>query len=267
MKLSIVNGERREPEKGLLGSCIGCGEQMIAKCGPIKIRHWAHKSNCECDHWWENETNWHRAWKNNFPIEWQEIRHKADDGEWHIADVKTGRGWILEFQNSPLKREEFQARNSFYRQIVWVVNGLRRMNDAKDFESSLRLMLSVNNSPLLQRVFVITPNDHAIFHEWQENPIPVFYDFGQENVLWCRLPYISGESDYILEFSRHAFVHLHKDVTNAKDVFMELMEQIRQVVTEYSAKEKRNSEIREHNQAVHRFFPLNRELRRRSRRF
>lgn len=104
MKLSIVNGERREPEKGLIGSCLGCGQPMIPKCGSIKIWHWAHKSSCECDHWWENETEWHRSWKNNFPKENQEIRHKDDaTGEWHIADVKTKHGHVLEFQHSFLK--------------------------------------------------------------------------------------------------------------------------------------------------------------------
>ncbi|MCB0386828.1 MAG: hypothetical protein KDD43_15645, partial [Bdellovibrionales bacterium] len=89
MKYSMVDGERREAEKGLVGSCVGCGGPMTPKCGPKKVPHWAHRSLTKCDHWWENETPWHRDWKNNFPAECQEIRHKAEDGEWHIADVKT----------------------------------------------------------------------------------------------------------------------------------------------------------------------------------
>lgn len=267
MRFSLVNGEKREAEKGLTGICIGCEQPMIPKCGDIKVKHWAHKSKCECDHWWENETEWHRTWKSHFPEAWQECFHLSETGERHFADVKTTRGWVLEFQNSPLKREEFQARNSFYRQMVWVVNGLRRKNDAKDFESSLRLMLTVNNNPLLQRVFVITPNDHSILREWQENPIPVFYDFGQEHILWCRLPHRLDESDYILEFSRHAFIQLHKDVTSPRDVFAELMEQLRQVATEYSANGKRESEIRERGRSGYRFYPSNRDIRRSRRRF
>jgi competence protein CoiA len=73
---------------------------MVAKCGEVRAPHWAHRSRRECDHWWEPETEWHRAWKNAFPEEWQEIVHWAEDGEKHIADVKTGRGWVIEFQHS-----------------------------------------------------------------------------------------------------------------------------------------------------------------------
>jgi hypothetical protein len=52
----------------------------------------------------ENETEWHRAWKDQFPPEWQEIVHLAGDGERHIADVKTGDGWVIEFQHSYITR-------------------------------------------------------------------------------------------------------------------------------------------------------------------
>ena len=54
--------------------------------GPTKGRRF-------CDPWWENETEWHRAWKDQFPADWQEIVHHAEDGEKHIADVKTDR-WL-----------------------------------------------------------------------------------------------------------------------------------------------------------------------------
>jgi competence protein CoiA len=47
---------------------------MIARCGSQRIHHWAHKNKSEqCDHWWENETEWHRNWKASFPVDWQEI--------------------------------------------------------------------------------------------------------------------------------------------------------------------------------------------------
>jgi len=57
-----------------------------------------------CDNWWENETQWHRDWKNHFPVEWQEVVQIAEDGEKHIADVKTSEGWVVEFQHSYLKQ-------------------------------------------------------------------------------------------------------------------------------------------------------------------
>ncbi|WP_425595275.1 competence protein CoiA family protein [Pseudophaeobacter arcticus] len=41
------------------GECPYCGSEMIARCGQVKVHHWAHKSTENCDPWWENETNWH----------------------------------------------------------------------------------------------------------------------------------------------------------------------------------------------------------------
>ena len=47
-------------------------------------------------------------------------------GEKHIADVKTERGDVLEFQHSPLDPQERRAREEFYQRMVWVVDGTRR---------------------------------------------------------------------------------------------------------------------------------------------
>lgn len=60
MKYAIVNGKRTEPTKGAKGTCQACGSEMIAKFYKTRVDHWAHKSKQNCDHWWENETEWHR---------------------------------------------------------------------------------------------------------------------------------------------------------------------------------------------------------------
>ena len=73
MKFALVDGNKTEATKGAKGICPICGSELIAKCGEVKINHWAHKGIRNCDPWWENETEWHRSWKNNFPAEWQEI--------------------------------------------------------------------------------------------------------------------------------------------------------------------------------------------------
>jgi hypothetical protein len=41
---------------------------------------------------------------------WQEIVHRSDSGEKHIADVKTDHGWVIEFQHSYLNPEERRSR-------------------------------------------------------------------------------------------------------------------------------------------------------------
>src|SRR5262249_46405857 len=128
MKFALVEGERREAKPGLSGKCPIHGHAMIAKCGEYRVNHWAHRANCTCDHWWEPETEWHRAWKNQFPEGWQEIIHQSQSeaGERHIADVKTESGAVIEFQHSFLRRDERESREKFYRKLVWVVDGLRR---------------------------------------------------------------------------------------------------------------------------------------------
>jgi hypothetical protein len=40
---------------------------------------------------------------------------------------------VIEFQHSLLKPEERRARIAFYKKIVWVVDGLRRESDRKQF--------------------------------------------------------------------------------------------------------------------------------------
>jgi competence protein CoiA len=125
VKFAVVDGERQEAQPGLSGECPGCGNAMIAKCGPLRVRHWAHQGIRTCDHWWESETEWHRTWKNNFPKGWQEIIRTSEHGEKHIADVKTERGVVLEFQHSFVSREERESREAFYQNMVWVVDGRR----------------------------------------------------------------------------------------------------------------------------------------------
>lgn len=217
MKLSIVDGERCEPKKGMSGSCIGCGQQMIAKCGPVRIWHWAHRSSCECDHWWENETEWHRSWKNSFPIEWQEIRQKAQSGEWHIADVRTSQGNIIEFQHSFLKQDERRSRNEFYgNSLVWVVDGLARRNDRSQFERILKdakqILPTIQLAQLHHR-----SGEYSILRDWSQCNGLVFFDFGPDLPLWCLLPKSLLGHHYVLPFSRENFVSLHRGLLNGSE--------------------------------------------------
>jgi competence CoiA-like predicted nuclease len=114
MRFALVEGRRLEAERSLSGKCPSCGSTMVPKCGERRVRHWAHRGVLQCDHWWENETPWHRNWKNKFPAEWQEIIHQAENGEKHIADVKTTHGRVIEFQHSYLTIDERRSREAFY---------------------------------------------------------------------------------------------------------------------------------------------------------
>ena len=123
MKYALSNEGRIEATPKANGICQCCESDLIAKCGTQKIWHWAHKGKRNCDHWWENETQWHRDWKDYFPKEWQEVVHLSEDGEKHIADVKTPNGLVIEFQHSAISAEEKLSRETFYKNMIWVVMG------------------------------------------------------------------------------------------------------------------------------------------------
>jgi hypothetical protein len=76
--------------------------------------HWSHAGTRHCDPWWENETDWHRRWRSYFPEAEREIVHFDDVGEKHVADVKTSRGMVIEFQHSAMPPDELRARETFY---------------------------------------------------------------------------------------------------------------------------------------------------------
>jgi competence protein CoiA len=168
MKYSLVDNIKSEPFKGGKGNCILCGRETIAKCGIIKVHHWAHKSLKNCDPWWENETEWHRKWKNYFPNEWQEIIHFDEiTGEKHIADVKTSNGLVIEFQNSPMSIEELKSREKFYKNMIWIING-------KSFKKNFYILHELPNPKAVfvkDIAFMDRKKDHQgkLFFRYSEN--------------------------------------------------------------------------------------------------
>jgi len=203
MKFAVVSGQRREAAASLSGYCPLCAAPVIAKCGELRAWHWAHRARRSCDRWWENETDWHRGWKNDFPADWLEIVHIGADGEKHIADVKTVRGTVLEFQHSPLASAERRAREDFYRDMVWVVDALRRRRDRSAFFSALP---SRGASPLPG---AISAYDSALVRDWSGCKAPVYFDFGDAAPLWRLQPGSRDGMGYVIPVARSAFVQAH----------------------------------------------------------
>ncbi len=211
MKFALIDGKKTEASKGAKGFCRVCDSELIAKCGESRVNHWAHKGNRACDRWWENETDWHRSWKGRFPTEWQEVVHSDQNGEKHIADVKTEYGWVLEFQHSFLNPEERRAREAFYIKLVWVVDGLRRKKDVSQFQKAITEGEVVNNNPLILRIRF--PDECRLLKEWLECSAPVFFDFQDPNehaALWVLFPKTNGNA-YLSRFSRSEFIKYHHD--------------------------------------------------------
>ncbi len=232
MLFASVDGKKTKATKGAKGLCRYCGSELIAKCGDVRIHHWAHKANRNCDDpWWENETHWHRSWKGKFPDEWQEIIHKAPDGEKHIADVKTKEGCVLEFQHSYLNDEERSSRNDFYKKLIWVVDGVRRKTDEPQFKKMIDEKSTVTmKKPLLCRVE--SDKKCKLLKEWHTGKSHVFFDFQKPEVLWFLFPSNPTGVAYLTPFSRAEFIDRHR---NNKYVEMarNWMKPIRKVIAKY----------------------------------
>jgi competence CoiA-like predicted nuclease len=114
-------GERKLAKPGLKANCPLCGNEVMAKCGAVKIWHWAHLADQSCDDFRENESEWHRDWKERFPEENREVII-SKKGDIHFADVKTDDGLVIEFQNSTISFENIVEREKFYDRMVWVFN-------------------------------------------------------------------------------------------------------------------------------------------------
>lgn len=118
------NGTRIKPSfSGQKAKCPLCKGILIGKCGKIYVRHWQHHHDRDCDPWQEHETEWHRKWKAKFPEDWQEVIIE-NEGEKHIADIKTPDGFVIEFQNSSISTSTIRIREDFYEGMIWVVNAI-----------------------------------------------------------------------------------------------------------------------------------------------
>lgn len=200
MKYALLNNERIEPQKGILNAvCPICGEKVLPKCGNIKMHHWAHKSNKNCDPWWENETHWHRKWKDNFPKDCQEIIMLNDDTkEKHVADVKTKTGIIIEFQHSNISPEEQISREQFYKNMIWVIDAKKYYDK---FKKNINLLShsKINKNYFYTHLNNFEKSKNCFPEKWLNSTVPVILDFGcyddtnelyekQKKWLWCIFP-------------------------------------------------------------------------------
>lgn len=208
MKFALINGIRQVAVPDTSGVCPGCNQAVIPKCGEKKVWHWAHKSSRKCDPWWESETEWHRAWKSRFPEPWQEVVHRAEDGETHIADVKTAHGWTIEFQHSYIKPDERRARNAYYQKLIWIVDGTRRKNDAKQFATAYRSGVPIGRNAMVRRADLRLC---TLLQEWACEH-PVFLDFGDGRLLWLVLHNPQAGCAYVAPFSTADFLAIHLGV-------------------------------------------------------
>ena len=211
MHLQAINVLKPIPEGG---GCVAVDGEVIAKCGTHRVAHWAHRGIRECDAWAEKETEWHRAWKNNFPAECQEfIQHDGQSGEKHIADIRTFHGLVIEFQHSHLDPQERTKRERFYGNMVWVVDGTRLQRDYPRFNMGKDHLRCTH----IQGYFLLAFPDECFPAMWLDSSVPVIFDFRGvdsqpldvfRDTLWCLLPGRAKGSAVVVGMSRERFVNV-----------------------------------------------------------
>lgn len=238
MKLALVNGQRQEAQPNLSGKCQACDHPMIAKCGEERVWHWAHKTGRHCDPWWENETEWHRAWKDLFPVAWQEVVHQAESGEKHVADVKTDQGRVIEFQHSPIKPEERRSRENVYQKLVWVVDGTRRKRDVAQFINTWKKGVPVGVSTPVR---MVSSGKCVLLREWVDSRVPVFFDFGGNQLLCWLLASRPDGRAYIALYSRTDFIGIHRGgATQMANDFDQFVADIMKLIENYESGQASN---------------------------
>lgn len=128
----IANGTIARPRPGLAGTCPGCDQELVPKCGTQVIWHWAHGPSdlVACDEWSEGETDWHLGWKEQaleFGCRVEVVMR--DKNYWHRADIVRSDGVSVEIQHSPIGEGEALERESFYRRaggMIWLFDARER---------------------------------------------------------------------------------------------------------------------------------------------
>lgn len=245
MHLAVVDDVRMPPSPKMVGTCPVCGDPVLAKCGTMRVHHWALRGTLACDAWWERELQWHRDWKNQFPIAWQESIRYATDGEKHVADVRTAAGLVIEFQHSAIDPSERAAREDFYGNMVWVVDGTRLVRDRPRFIENADLLHTVSDD----FVFTCHAPEKVFPRSWISSSVPVFFDFGpldgEHNRLWCILPYRVDGDAVVVAVSRSAFVNLATEKAEivAAEKIVRLVAEMRQFAAAKQAMRSRMSSV------------------------
>jgi hypothetical protein len=214
MRFALIENNRTEAQPKLSGLCCCCSMPVVAKCGNRKIWHWAHKSKKDCDNWWEPETEWHRNWKEEYLIEWQEKSfYDKITNEKHIADVFTSNKLVIEFQHSNIHSQERTSREQFYKNMVWVVDGTRLKRDFPRFLKEWKSCDVYETEK--KRIFKVMFPEYCFPEVWLKSSVPVVFDFlgdgtlvdseGLRNNLYCLFPQ-NDQHTYVAVFSRKAFI-------------------------------------------------------------
>jgi len=223
----MLGNQKLEAAPGLFGECPGCQSRVLARCGTQRVWHWAHLGKIACNFEREPETEWHRNWKNDFPVGWREVIRRAENGEKHIADVMTEHGLVIEFQHSHLHPDERVSRESFHPNMVWVVDGTRLKRTWGKFSQGQQSWRSTH----WQGYFITHFPEESFPIEFDFSGLPemVEYQSPKQKTLWLLLPGRSEGRAVILAVSRQSFIDVARrqpQIIDTKKILQEMADLI-----------------------------------------
>jgi hypothetical protein len=118
---AIVHAVKTLPLPRGRGVCPACGGKVLARCGAIRVHHWAHESGQECDSWSEGIGPWHLAWQRLVEPAFVEVPRGP-----HRADILGSDDTVIELQHSPLTPAAIAARERHYGKMVWLIDATQR---------------------------------------------------------------------------------------------------------------------------------------------
>ena len=119
---------------------------------------------------------------------------------------------MIEFQHSHLKPLERTARERFYGNMVWVVDGTRLQRDYPRFNGGKGDL----RPTYIEGYFLLAFPDECFPAMWLDSSVPVIFDFrgvdqnqppdAFRDALWCLLPERVEGSAVVVGMSREEFV-------------------------------------------------------------
>ena len=121
--------------------------------------------------------------------------------------MKTGGDWVIEFQHSPIKLDERQSREAFYKKLIWVVDGMRRKRDRTQFCNAWKAGVTVGRNSQVKTVFSY---ECRLLREWAGCRAPIFFDLGEADRLWWLFAKSANDSLFVGPYPRAEFIHGHR---------------------------------------------------------
>lgn len=128
MKYAILNGKKihiKDAVKGSIGQDCWLTGLKVKACKGTYLQYWKYvDEHPKLPSGYENETDWHIAWKSLVKDEYCEVICGANNE--HRADIKTPK-YAIELQFSHISLSDAKTRTLFYKnltgnRVIWVVN-------------------------------------------------------------------------------------------------------------------------------------------------